>query len=209
MLKPETTVQWARLLVGWVNLDINTNRVGAEFTGSLHPQVRVPLPFKKTPSLAKDEELRALTEDKLRWLIKQQQPTGRDPNGGPRWVVPADQVARIRCKAAEWLWNAGIVTSGHLGMLNLRARTWQDESGRIGIENLAPESLGDFVAITLAEIASPDTLTQVLQCAQDGCERLFVRDLKLRSRPQLYCSKKHAAAARMKKHRDKKRETER
>jgi hypothetical protein len=210
MLDAETTTNWVEILVVFINrggplqfpfrLTAAKKKISAKFLKRLLADAdedvrriaeggntaeqfvesvnRMKLPFQ--PRTAKElEALRSRAEGDVRWLITQK----------------IDDPIR-RGVAADWLGDSDVITLSDYNHIPLDASIDFDSNGRVVLGHPQVRSPDAFVALTIAELISPDCPIQVRECALASCNRLFIRVLKRRGQPRLCCSGAHAAKRR-------------
>jgi len=210
MLDRETTVEWARALIAFIN------RAGPrQFPFQLTEKKKISPKVLKRLLANADEDVRRIAEGGNtveqfvefinRMKLPFQHRSAKHLEGlrsraeeTVRWLITREEIddSIRRGIAADWLANSDVITSSDYNHVPLDATLDFDSNGRVVMRSPQVRSPEAFVGITLAELISPDCPIQVRACALESCNRLFIRVLKRRGQPRLCCSDAHAAKRR-------------
>lgn len=156
MLDRKARISWTQQLVMFINGDIEGRDLFKEGLGL------PPLPFQRR-SGEHNERLRVRAEKVIREALSS-----------------GITAALRRNFADEWLTHDDVATSAaEYDLIPLDTSVDFDDFGYLVATTPRVRSVDAFVALTIAEYLAPDRPVKILECALDGCERLFVRKLKI------------------------------
>jgi hypothetical protein len=185
MLNRDTTLSWTRDLVAFINRDVTGMALAQQ------PAHFPRLPFQRRRA-AHYEGLRARAEETVRWIISLPEVTTAHRRG-----------------IEEWLADRDVVTTPDYSLVAMDAGISFDDEGRLVLTTPWLRSLDARVALTIANLATPDCAAEIRTCALDTCSRLFVRERRTPGRPQLCCCDAHANTLRTHRKRQKDRKRSR